>query len=71
MVSSTNVFQIIMKYDNPKDQAIAISYYRGVKEKWTAIKQLFNFPFIPKAILRHILLIIDPKLLLKVINILH
>lgn len=71
MVSSTNIFQVIIKYDDPKDQAIAISYFRGVQEKRTAIKQIFNFPFIPKAILRHILLIIDPKLLVKVIDIMR
>lgn len=68
MVSCTNVFQVILKYNQQEDVNVAISHYRGVKEKWTAIKQLFNFPFFPKAIIRHLLLLIDPRLLLKFVT---
>lgn len=68
MISSTNIFQIILEYNKPSDVNVVISHYRAFNEKWIAIRQLLNFPFIPKAIIRHILFILDPWILLKFIK---
>lgn len=68
MVSCTNVFQVILKYNHFEDVNVVISHYRSIAEKWIAIKQLLNYPYIPKAIIRHLLFLIDPWLLLKFIT---
>lgn len=65
MVSCTNVFQVILKYEHHEDINEVIKHYRQIDEKWTAIKQLFKFPFIPKAIVRHFLLLVDPWILMN------
>lgn len=63
MVSCSNVFQVILKYDCREDVNEVMKHYRQFDVKWTAFKQLFKYPFIPKAIVRHILLLMDPWLL--------
>ena len=68
MVSSASVFQVILEYNNPADADVVMRHYRGAKEKWIALKQIVRFPLIPNAMVRNILLIIDPMLLLKVIK---
>ena len=65
MISSINIFQVILEYNKPSDVNVVMSHYRAFNEKWIAIRQLFNFPFMPKAIIRHILFILDPWILLK------
>lgn len=66
MVSSINIFQVILKYEQIEDTHIVINHYRRIKERWTALKQILNFPFIPKAIIRHLLFLIDPWILMKI-----
>ena len=71
MVSSFNVFQNILDYDKKTSADEVFTYYRSLYMKKQLFFQMLNFPFIPKAIIRHILLMIDPMLLKKVVNILY
>lgn len=68
MVSSVSVFQVILEYNNPADADVVMHHYRSAKEKWIALKQIVRFPLILNAMARHILLLIDPMLLLKTIR---
>lgn len=68
MVSSTNVFEVILEYADPADQKAAIKHFRSPREKWIAFKYLFNFPFIPKAYIRNLLLLVDPRFLIKFLS---
>lgn len=71
MVSCVNVFQVIMNYNDPHEVKIPLSFYSSFSQRKIAFRQLLNYPFIPKALIRHLMLLLSPVLLRKLISFLY
>ena len=65
-------FQVLLKYNDEADKKNeVIKYYRQPRIKWQIIRMLTNSTFVPKQIVRTILLLIDPMVLTKFGDILY
>lgn len=71
LMTCWHTFQAILKYKEESDKKYVYSYYRQPRIKWQIFKMLINSSFIPKQIIRTILLIIDPMVLSKFCDILY
>lgn len=70
LISNLFVFQAILKYNDGAEKYI-FHYLRNGRIKLHLLKLLFSSRFRYKHFIRHCLLIIDPKLLRKVLHILY
>ena len=67
-----HTFQVLLKYNDEADKKnVVIKYYRQPRIKWQIIRMLINSTYVPKQIVRTILLLIDPMVLTKFGDILY
>ena len=63
LMTCWHVFQAMLQYNNNKDYQQVVSYYRTLGVKWSLFRMIVHSIFVPKQIIRTMLLIIDPYLL--------
>ena len=63
LMTCWHVFQAMLKYNNNEDYQQVVSYYRTLGVKWSLFRMIVHSIFVPKQIIRTMLLIIDPYLL--------
>ena len=72
LMTCWHTFQVLLNYNDEADKKnVVIKYYRQPRIKWQIIRMLINSTYVPKQIVRTILLLIDPMVLTKFGDILY
>ena len=63
LMTCWHVFQAMLKYNKKEDYQQVVRYYRTWGVKWSLLRMIVHCNFVPKQIIRTMLLIFDPYLL--------
>ena len=71
LMTCWHVFQAMLKYNKEEDFQQVIRYYRSWNVKLSLLRMLVNCSFIPKQMIRTMILIVDPMLLHQIGDIMY